>query len=285
MEKKLKKFFFITNPSRDRGLLVTRRLIAYLNARGVESHYLESKTLDAGYYTDASIIPKGTDCVIVLGGDGTLIAAARDTGKLNLPLLGINVGTLGFLADVEIENAESALDLVMNGEYEIEERMMLQGRLNLKNRESPIDGIALNDIVMKMASQVKASEFNLHVNGEFLGCFKSDGMVVCTPTGSTAYSLSAGGPIVDPMAQMLVITPICPHSLYSRSIILSADDKVQLTAMDYNTVCAFDGHEAVDLEPGDYVEIQKSVQSTRIIRTTKSSFLTVLSNKLSGVLY
>ena len=282
MEKKLKKFFIITNASRDRGLLITKRLIAYLSGRGMEAKYHATDTLSNGVYTDASMIPGDVECVIVLGGDGTLIAASRDTASLGLPLLGINAGTLGYLADVEIENAETAIDLMMNGEYEIEERMMLKGSVFHENGECFAQSEALNDVVLRMSSLIKAAEFDLIVNDKRLASFKSDGMIICTPTGSTAYSMSAGGPIVDPMARMMVITPICPHNLNHRSIVLSAHDVVKVVVHDPNTVCVFDGHGEVGMKSGEYVAIERSCHVTRIIRTTKGSFLSVLSNKFSG---
>ena len=176
-------------------------------------------------YTNASEIPAETECILVLGGDGTLIEAARDTIELDIPLLGINLGALGFLAEVEKANIEHALGLLIQDEYQIENRMMLNGQI-YRGAECIESSHALNDIVITRSGSLQIIHFHIYVNGQFLKGYDADGVIVSTPTGSTGYSMSAGGPIVEPKAKLIVVTPICPHTLSTRSIVFSAEDEI-----------------------------------------------------------
>ena len=238
-------------------------------------------------YTDADWIPEGTECILVLGGDGTLIQAARDTVDRGIPLLGINLGNLGYLAEIEKCGVSDAMDKLMADEYILEPRMMLKGTV-CRKQESTVRNLALNDIVVNRAGALRVIDYEIYVNGEFLNRYSADGIIVSTPTGSTGYSLSAGGPIVSPMASMILVTPICPHTLTARSIVLSGDDQVTIRLGSGRRIdkeeafATFDGEVSVSIATGDYVDIHKSEKTTDILKISKISFLEILRNKMRG---
>ena len=220
----MNRFYIITNSEKDKELKTTGKIYDYLKARGCECVVREyqgkADPPDGSHfrYTDASWIPQGTECILVLGGDGTMIQAARDTVDRKIPLLGINLGTLGFLAEIEKGGIPEALDSLILDNFTIEPRMLLEGCVQRQHGE-PVRGIALNDIVVNRSGALRVIDYEICVNGEFLNRYSADGIIVSTPTGSTGYSLSAGGPIVSPMASMIVVTPVCPHRLTARSIV------------------------------------------------------------------
>lgn len=289
----MNKFYIIANREKDKDLETTRRIYDYLLAQGKECTVREyqgksqTEEMCVGRYTDADWIPEGTECILVLGGDGTLIQAARDTVERKIPLLGVNLGTLGYLAEIEKSGVLDALDNLMLDRYTIEPRMMLEGTV-YRDREEPIRDIALNDIVINRSGALRILDYEIWVNGELLNRYSADGVIVSTPTGSTGYSLSAGGPIVSPKASMIVVTPICPHTLTARSIVLSGEDEVMLRlgsgrrAEREEAFVTFDGEVSVPIMTGDYVEIQKSRKTTDILKISKISFLEVLRNKMRG---
>ena len=236
-------------------------------------------------YTDADWIPEDAQCILVLGGDGTLIQAARDTVERRIPLLGINLGKLGYLAEIERAGVSDALDKLMADAYTLEPRMMLEGSVCRKEGER-VHNLALNDIVVNRAGALRVIDYEIYVNGEFLNRYSADGIIVSTPTGSTGYSLSAGGPIVSPMASMIVVTPICPHTLTARSIVLSGEDRITIRLGSgrrtdrEEAYATFDGEVSVPIATGDYVEICKSEKAADILKISKISFLEVLRNKM-----
>ena len=288
----MNRFYIITNSEKDKGLKMTEEIHSYLKARGCECVVREyqgkGEPPDGSHfkYTDESWIPQGTECILVLGGDGTLIQAARDTVNRRIPLLGINRGTLGFLAEIEKSGVPDALDSLILDHYTIESRMLLEGSVHRKNGELIKSNIALNDIVANREGALRIIDYELSVNGEFLNRYSADGIIVSTPTGSTGYSLSAGGPIVSPMASMIVVTPVCPHTLTARSIVLSGDDVVTVhigsgrRQPSEQAFVTFDGDVVVPVETGDYVDIQRSEKTVKILKISKISFLEVLRNKM-----
>lgn len=225
-----------------------------------------------------------TECILVIGGDGTLLQAARDLRDHDLPFLGVNMGTLGYLAEVDQERVDEALDMLLHGSCICEKRMMLSGRI-LRKEEVLHEDVALNDIAIGSRG-LKVIHFQVFVDGEYLTTYQADGMVVSTPTGSTAYNLSAGGPVVNPQASLIVLTPVSPHTLISRSIVLESRSVVELVIVDHpsrkgNDGCvSFDGNEAMMLQPGDRIRICKSDQTTSIVKYNKLSFLETLRKKM-----
>ena len=228
-------------------------------------------------------MPEDVECGLVLGGDGTLIRAVRDLGERSLPLLGINLGTLGYLADVELKGYESALDRLFEGTPEVEERMMLEGVFRNTRRD-----IAMNDIVLAREGKVRIISFNIYVNGTLLNTYQADGVILSTPTGSTGYNLSAGGPVVEPTAQIILITPICSHALNTSSIVLSADDVLEIEICEGRygrqeqvSLC-FDGAEQTTLVTGERVTIRKARQTARLIKLSRESFMKTMRKKMKG---
>ncbi len=289
----MNRFYVITNTEKDKELQTTRQIYDYLKARGRECTVREfqkkEKTEKTGdyLYTDASLIPAGTECILVLGGDGTLIQAARDTVDCKIPLLGVNLGNLGFLAEIEKTGVTEALDSLLLDHYTIEPRMLLEGTVYRQGKK-PVRNLALNDIVVNRAGALRIIDYEISVNGEPLNRYSADGMIVSTPTGSTGYSLSAGGPIVSPMASMIVVTPICPHTLTARSIVLSGSDRVTIRTgagrrnLREESFVSFDGEVQVPVATGDYVKIQKSDKTVNILKISRVSFLEVLREKMRG---
>ena len=226
------------------------------------------------------------DGILVLGGDGTLLRAARELADRRIPFLGINMGHLGYLAEIEEQNVRSALERLIADEYTIEERMMLSGSVYVNGEEVEQD-VALNDIVLNRSGNLRVVDYEVYVNGQYLNSFTADGIIVSTPTGSTGYSLSAGGPIISPTATMLMLTPICPHTLNSRSIVFSGNDRIRIRIGEgrrsgRDEACVtFDGDTCVQMKTGDHVDIRKSAEVTRIMKINQVSFLEVLRNKLS----
>ena len=282
-------FYIITNHQKDENLEVTRKIQEYLE-KNRKTCYIQcvakEGTEDEGYkYTNAAEIPEDVECVLVLGGDGTLIQAARDTIKRNIPLLGFNFGTLGFLAEIEKENMYTALDKVMSDEYYLESRMMLTGTVYRDGEEIKTD-IALNDIVLNRSGALRTINYEIYVNGDFLYSCPADGIIISTPTGSTGYNLSARGPIVSPSSAMILLTPICPHSLTSSSIVLSAEDKVAVKVgpgrknTNEAAVVTFDGSQSVNLIVGDYVEITQAKETPRLVKISKKSFVETVRKKM-----
>ncbi len=238
------------------------------------------------HYTDADKIPPDVEGVLVIGGDGTLLRAARDVVDRQLPLLGINMGTLGYLAEIECGSFRTAMDRLLAGEYQVEPRMMICGEARRHGRRI-FEDIALNDIVITRNGRLRIVDFNVFVNKEFLKSYSADGVIISTPTGSTGYNLSAGGPIVAPQASLLLLTAIAPHTLCSRPIVLPGDAEITIeigsshgTDID-GAEATFDGDTSVKLSSGDQITIRRSEQKTMLIRTMTKSFLEILREKMN----
>ncbi|MDD3219311.1 MAG: NAD(+)/NADH kinase [Lachnospiraceae bacterium] len=284
------KFYIITNHSKDGNLAVTKRIEEYLTSNGKTCMIQDkdSAAMSAAYrYTNAELIPEDVECILVLGGDGTLLQAARDVVNKQIPLLGINLGTLGYLAEIDQSSIKPALDHLMLDEYEIEERMMIEGTVYHNNKKVASD-LALNDIVIRREGPLRVVKFRNFVNEEFLNSYNADGIIVATPTGSTGYSLSAGGPIVSPTAALLLMTPIAPHTLNTRSILF--DDKDRITVeigpgrgeSPENAVASFDGDTNIPMRTGDRIVIERAGKNTKIVKTNHISFLEILRKKMNN---
>lgn len=269
----MNKFYIITNMRKDKKLETTQRI----------KNYIESQGRECVLATQERRPPEGTDCILVIGGDGTLIRAAREMHSYDVPLLGINMGTLGYLAEADLQNVEAALDQIMHNEAQVKTRMMLQGIINDHTEE-----LALNDIVLTRLGALRVIHFKLYVNGELLNTYHADGMIVSTPTGSTAYNLSAGGPIVEPTASLIVITPICSHALNTSSIVLSAEDEVTIEIMtdregnEQVVGLSFDGEYNMEVKTGDSIVIRKAQAETKLLKLSNVSFLEIMRRKMKG---
>ncbi len=259
----------------------------YLTKRGKYCEIYKSiGNLPNGYrYTDSRRVPKDTECILVLGGDGTIIQASRDLLNLQIPMVGINLGTLGYLAEVGAQSIEPLLEKLICDEYYVEDRMMIRGELE-REKEVIYHDVALNDIVLGRGGPLGIIQFDLRVNGEYLNHYKADGMIIATPTGSTAYNLSAGGPILAPNGSMFVLTPICTHSLSSRSIVLPDDSTIELVYRGENkrrskAVISYDADASCWIENGDIIRITCSEKKAKLIRISKVSFLETLRKKMA----
>lgn len=276
----------IPNIEKDKDLAVTKRLTRHLLDKGCIPQLPEKIAVLAGlemYARKEHEIYEHTDFIISLGGDGTLLGVGRKASQYNTPILGVNLGTLGFLTAEEKNRAEYAIDKVLMGDYKKEKRMMLQ--TSISTDEGRIDGItALNDICITRGLLYKILEFNVFVNDEYVDTLRADGVIICTPTGSTAYNLSAGGPVLKADAQIIAITPIAPHTLTSRSIVVSADDVVTVEVNpreDTAFTISADGQESWSLTGKKVVQIRRARVYTTIIKTNPQNFYDVLRHKLS----
>ncbi len=255
--------------------MITERIRSWLLAEGCE---VTTEELKRDEETGPRDFSSDTDAVIVVGGDGTMIRAAGLVAGA-IPLVGVNLGTLGFLEEIEPSHLEEMLKRLIAHDYEIENRMMLAGEKGERLH-------ALNDIVIARSGSLQVLHFDIFVNDLLLASYTADGIVVSTPTGSTAYNLSAGGPVVEPDAQAILLTPICPHNLNSRAIVLSPDDTIKIRIADTGeeeksrTAASFDGGREISLLPGESVSIRRADIDTKLIRLNRESFLKVLSRKM-----
>lgn len=282
----MEKFCIISNQEKDVNLHVTQKIINYLKKNN-RSCFLATSIVDEheNHFTDHHQIPDDVECIIVLGGDGTIIQAADDLIGRGLPLIGINMGTLGFLAEIETHSIEFALDCLMQDNYRLEQRQMLLGTI-YSNKEKVYAKEALNDVVITRAGFSRIITVEIMVNEEMVSKYRGDGVIIATPTGSTGYNLSAGGPVIKPDTQAIIITPICPHSLNARSIIVSAKDRVQIRigkskkTQEEEAIATFDGRTAIKLHTQDVIEIQKAREDTQLIKLSKNSFFDILRTKI-----
>lgn len=272
-------FYIIPNQLKDRDFAITNEIKSYIENSGRRCYVAEK---DPKGHIIPGTVPDDVECGLVLGGDGTLIRSVRDLGERTLPLLGINLGTLGYLAEVDLDDYREALDHLFRRTPDIEERMMLSGIF--KGGED----LAMNDIVLAREGKIRIINFNVYVDGSLLNSYHADGVIISTPTGSTGYNLSAGGPIVEPTAQMIVITPICSHALNTSSIVLSADDTIEVEIgegrygrQEKVSLC-FDGAEQITLVTGDRVVIRRSGRTARLVKLESESFMKTLRKKMKG---
>lgn len=283
----MKKFFLITNEQKDLNLSVTHSIQDYIEAKGGRSNYYTSSKLEWSDRILRSMKSEdvNADCIIVLGGDGTLVRAARDMAKINVPLIGVNLGTLGYLCELDKTSVFAAIDRLFADQYEVESRMMIEGQ-SLEKGEEVRWTTALNDIVIHRVGGAQMINLVISVNGEYLTTYSADGVIISTPTGSTGYSMSAGGPIVDPKAHMLLITPINPHTFSTRSIVVAADAQIEIMLAkrrperDEEAEVSFDGDRFVHMKVGDRFLVKKAEVSAQIMKLDQLSFLQILRKKM-----
>lgn len=282
----MKHFIVVTNKWKDPALVTTRTIQNYLEEAGCSVTVYADEVMEGDWENILEQEKKKATGMLVLGGDGTLLRAARDTVESKIPVLGINLGTMGYLAEVERSSLIPALEQLVEGNYALEERMLLSGKV-LRDGEVLMDTRALNDITITRSGPLQMLFFQIFVNGKLLKEYHADGIIVATPTGSTGYNLSAGGPIVEPSASVTLLTPICAHTLQTRSVILRAEDRIVIRIREREgketppmEVC-FDGNRNVTLKPGDEVHITRSSKATSIIKLKETSFLDVLNRKMS----
>ena len=274
----MKSFYLISNEFKDAGFVLRNRVCQYLTARGAVCVVGDPNEKP----------PAETECVITLGGDGTLLRVVRLFSDLKVAFIGINTGTLGYLTEGDRDNLYDVLDALLEDRVIRERRMMIFGRV-LRNGKVIARHRALNDIVVGRINTLKIVTTRVSVNGLFLKQYQSDGLIVSTPTGSTAYNFSAGGPIVEPTARLFVLTPLAAHSLNNRSLVLSASDSLGIELAEASAGNAgdtayrvyFDGDKAVEIFPGDTVEIAQASTYITILKLSERSFVETLRIKMS----
>lgn len=284
----MNRFLIITNKEKDKDFLVTKKIVAYIERAGGSALLYGGSFVEG--ISDTKVIPEGIDCAIILGGDGTIIQAANDLMTHEIPILGVNLGTLGFLAEIEKQNVEQAIDRLLREDYRIEKRLMLAGEI-IYNTKRPIQtqnstGYVLNDIVITRKGFSRIISLGIYVNDTLVDNFFGDGVIISTPTGSTAYNLSAGGPIIMGDADVMVITPICPHSLSPRSVVVSAADAIKVVVgkskktQEAEAIATFDGKQVIYLGTEDAILIRKSEYSTRLLKLNRTGIYEILRSKL-----
>lgn len=278
----MNNFLILANDDKDVGLVLSNKILKYITENGAQARIVSDIVNDY----DGSIIKedyiKGAQAVIVLGGDGTMLRAAAAIGSHNIPLMGINLGTLGFLTEIEEKYAFMAIDRLISDDFKIEKRMMIEGMVNNQKLNS------LNDIVITRAGFSRIIGLNVYVNDELLDTYEADGVIVATPTGTTGYNLSAGGPIVSPKSKAIVVTPISPHSLTTKSIVFDDTDRIKIEIVkkrktqETEAIISFDGCNNMELSAGDIIEVEKSAKEISIIKMYDVNFYKVLRDKLGG---
>ncbi len=282
------KFLIITNREKDPDLRVTNKVAAYIEKAGKQ--VVLSRVSSVMENDGHVIVPEDIDCAIVLGGDGTIIQAANDLMTYNIPILGVNMGTLGFLAEIEEHNVPEALERLFQDDYQVENRIMMEAKAAHSARSlqsaGEAAGYALNDIVIARKGFSRIISLGIYVNDALVDNFRGDGVIISTPTGSTAYNLSAGGPIVMSQASVMVITPICPHSLSPRSIIVSAEDTIKVVigkskkTQEAEAIVTFDGSRVMELGTDDIILMKKAGYDTKLIKLNHAGIYEILRSKL-----
>ena len=288
----MKRFCVITNRDKEDSNRKAVYIQEYLEQKGGKCLILENRrVISEGvlHYTEADKIPEETECVLVLGGDGTMIQAAIDLVHSKLPILGINMGIVGFLTEVEPQNLERALDLMLQDKYTIENRIMLrESSVTPTGTSSGKACYALNDVVLSKRGDCRLITIKVYINDELADIYRADGLIISTPTGSTGYNLSAGGPVMVPDTEATVITPICAHSLDKRSLVVSAMDRIVLELgqtkdfQEDEAVLVVDGRTVRGLSTGDRLEVLVPEDQTRIVKLSGVSFYKKMRDKLNG---
>ena len=280
----LRRIGLIANPEKPRSIAVIRKAVTQLRRLGKEilcdsvtAQFAQLNKVPTA--TDPGALATHCDLLLVFGGDGTMLQVARETAGAGVPILGINAGHLGFLAAVQEANIADALRTVLAGRFRIENRALLEAVIH-RDGSSTVQ-TALNDFVLSRGLASRLIELEVAVNGELLTRYRCDGLIASSPTGSTAYSLAAGGAIVSPDADVLTLTPICPHTLSIRPVVMSLDSVVQVTLLSrrLEATLAGDGQQQTHLSTGDRVLIRRSHHVVKLLRPEGSSFFSTLSEK------
>ncbi len=275
------------NPEKDqvRGLVL--RMNDWLKAQGINLVMLDDLAQALGVAGCGlpweELVQVPLLCTVVLGGDGTLLRAAKQLAHLDIPVLGVNLGHLGFLTEAEVPELYSSLGAVLRGEYVCDRRRLLTARV-VRDGETRVEFEAMNDVVVAKGPFARLIHLETFVDSAYVATYPADGLIIATPTGSTAYSLSAGGPILTPDLDVMVLTPICPHSFFDRSIVLSRQQEVRIRirTVHRDTMVTIDGQEVQALEDGDEVVVVGSSESVRLVRRPGWSFFHVLRGWRKG---
>lgn len=281
--EEIKRIGIVAKKNKPEAIDTIRGLIPFLTDKGIET-ILDGET--AGLTGESSSldiedVPKSSDLIIVLGGDGTLLHAARLVGKSEIPILGVNLGSLGFLTEIALEELNKTIEKVLAGDFKIEERMMLKAEIVTADGKKSEYSV-LNDVVINKGVLARIINLEVMVNGAYLTTYNADGLIVSTPTGSTGYSLSAGGPVVHPTLSAIIINPICPHTLTNRPILVPEGSKIEIRLLsgDGNVYVTLDGQVGVDFPEGKSIVVSKSKRKVLLIEPPDRDYYDVLRTKL-----
>ena len=265
------KVALMPNPTREQAKETTDKLCIALDKFGISYDFI--------YETDE--ISDSTDLVIAIGGDGTMIRAAKLALFNEIPVLGVNAGNLAFLMGLETDEM-TLLNKLLTKDYYIEERLVVRIDVFNKKNESVMSDYCINDAVFARGAAIKLSSFELYCDSRFINSYTSDGLIIATPTGSTAYNLAAGGPIVDPRVEGIILSPICPHSLVERTVLFSANSvlKIKNPGNTSKILLSCDGRDAVDFNEGYSAEIRKADKKAKFLRLKDDTFLDILHKKM-----
>ena len=278
----MNNFLILANTDKDIDLCLSKKISEYMSANGAKATIISDVN---EHYEDLRVkeeLMKGVQAAIVLGGDGTMLRAAHSIGTYDIPYIGINLGTLGFLTEIEESKDYVALDRLMADDFVIEKRMMIEGIVKDKVFHS------LNDVVITRAGFSRIIGLKIYVNNQLLDTYEADGVIVATPTGSTGYNMSAGGPIVSPKASAIVVTPISPHSLTSKSVVFDSTEEIRVEIMkkrktqETEAIVSFDGSNSIELSAGDVINVKLSSRSIKLIKMYDVNFYSVLRDKIGG---
>lgn len=281
----MKKIGVIVNRDKDKNLKYTKILVESLTKRGVDAVITSDISEGIGLKDnglDEEDVFENSDTIVCLGGDGSFLNVARKVYKRNLPILGINLGSLGFLTEVDKNDIEKAVEHIVEGRYCVEERMMLETAI-MRDDKILGEDVALNDIVISRGALSRILHVRTYINDTFVDSFPGDGLIVSTPTGSTGYTLSVGGPIVEPDIDLIIVSPICPHILYSRSFITTGHRSVKAVIEEnysHNAMVTIDGQKGYEVRGGDVVKVKKSDYTVKLIRINPRNFFNILRNKI-----
>lgn len=274
----VKKFCIIANKEKDINHEVAKKIKTYLETKGIIAIISENAS--------SITAEEGFQMAVVLGGDGTMIQAAKDLAKLDISIMGVNLGTLGFLTEIEKDNLFPVLDEVITDDYMTQKRIALRGTAVVSGKTKDL-GLAVNDFIIGKRGFGRIITISVHVNSELVDEYVADGILISTPTGSTAYNLSAGGPILSPEMEAMIITPICPHSLNKRSIVVSANDsilvKVGQTRKGFEDLATIsgDGKLLSEAQTSDTIKVEMSNHRIEIVRINQSGFFERMRKKLN----
>jgi len=285
----MKRIGIIAKQNKPEAVTLTGRLVEWLQPKGVEVYIEEGiekslrPNLRASFLNPVKKeeIPSHAEMIIVLGGDGTLLSVARLVGSHEVPILGVNLGGLGFLTEITLEELYRVLERVIQGDFVTDERVVFHAAV-IRRGERLAEFIVLNDAVINKGALARIIDLETTINGEYLTTFKSDGLIISTPTGSTAYNLSAGGPIAYPSLHCIIITPICPHTLTNRPIVIPDDVEVRaiLRSKQQEVILTLDGQQGFVLEFDDVVEVKKAEGKILLIKSPYRHYFEVLREKL-----
>ncbi len=279
MQRKIKKVGVILRPSTPELKGKYFELEKIFNAHSIE---VTIESISGGMIgvmgMDFDLLCQTSDALVTLGGDGTLISVARRSFKYNIPVLGVYAGTFGFLADVNIEELDTFMDSFEKGNYRVDERSILEAKFTLNSKE--ITTYAFNDIVVTRHSVLNMIHVETLVDSKAFNTYYGDGVIVSTPTGSTAYNLSAGGPVLFPLTNVFSLTPICPHSLTQRPVVLPGEFSIEMKTPNEKALVIIDGQDKHELEAGQSIHIKLATKKVKLIHKEEFNYFDVLKNKL-----